>query len=355
MLVRLRNGLASAALDPILSLCRDLGYSVRFLDEGRRLLELSGRGDRAHRTRLEDHPDVAEVVDAGDSHELHARGADRADTIVRVGEAAFGGGYASIAAGPCSVEDYESLLELAKGVLELGVPLLRGGVYKPRTSPYSFQGLGAVGLEMLAAVRAETGIAVVTEVLDPRDVERVAQVVDMIQIGTRSAANFPLLTEVGESGKPVLLKRGFGATVREFQLSAEYILDTGNEQVVLCERGVRSFDSTTRNLLDVGAVAHLKRATHLPVIVDPSHAAGRADLVAPLARAGMAAGADGLIVEVHEDPATALSDGQQAISLDRLKEVISDSDKIAVMDGRSFSLTLPKEQKKDLSAKEPIS
>ena len=355
MLVRLRNGLASAALDPILTLCRDLGYSVRFLDEGRRLLELSGRGDKTHRTRLEDHPDVAEVVDAGDSHERHARGADRADTIVRVGEAAFGGGHASIAAGPCSVEDYESLLELAKGALELGVPLLRGGVYKPRTSPYSFQGLGAAGLEMLAAVRAETGIAVVTEVLDPRDVERIAQVVDMIQIGTRSATNFPLLTEVGKSGKPVLLKRGFGATVREFQLSAEYILDTGNEKVVLCERGVRSFDSTTRNLLDVGAVAHLKAATHLPVIVDPSHAAGRADLVAPLARAGMAAGADGLIVEVHENPATALSDGQQAISLEQLSGVISDSRKIAAMDGRSFSLTLSKDQKKDLSAKEPIS
>lgn len=355
MLVRLRNGLASAALDPILALCRDLGYSVRFLDEGRRLLELSGRGDRTHRTRLEDHPDVAEVVDAGDSHERHARSSTGEDTVVHVGEASFGGGHASIAAGPCSVEDYESLLELAKGALELGVPLLRGGVYKPRTSPYSFQGLGAAGLEMLAAVRAETGIAVVTEVLDPRDVERVAQVVDMIQIGTRSATNFPLLTEVGESGKPVLLKRGFGATVREFQLSAEYVLDTGNDQVVLCERGIRSFDSTTRNLLDVGAVAHLKGATHLPVIVDPSHAAGRADLVAPLARAGMAAGADGLIIEVHQDPATALSDGQQAISLEQLRGVISDSSKIAAMDGRSFRLTLSEEHNQDFSAKETFS
>ena len=234
------------------------------------------------------------------------------------------------------------------------MPLLRGGVYKPRTSPYSFQGLGAVGLEMLAAVRAETGIAVVTEVLDPRDVERVAQVVDMIQIGTRSATNFPLLTEVGRAGKPILLKRGFGATVREFQLSSEYILDTGNDQVVLCERGVRSFDSTTRNLLDVGAIAHLAAATHLPIIADPSHAAGRSDLVSPIARAGMAAGADGLIVEVHETPAVALSDGQQAVTLEQLREIIEDAEKIASISGRTVALTLSKDQSREAETKESV-
>ena len=176
-----------------------------------------------------------------------------------------------------------------------------------------------------------------TEVLDPRDVERVAQVADWIQIGTRSATNFPLLTEVGLAGKPVLLKRGFGATVREFQLAAEYVLNTGNEDVVLCERGVRSFDSTTRNLLDVGAVAHLAAATHLPVIVDPSHAAGRADLVSPLARAGLAAGADGLIIEVHEDPSSALSDGEQAISLHHLRDLVRDAQGIVALDGRELS------------------
>jgi 3-deoxy-7-phosphoheptulonate synthase len=334
MLVRLRHGLASDELGPLLALCRELGYSARFLDEGRRLLELSGRGDRTHRTRLEDHPHVVEVVDAGDSHELHGRGAGRPDTIVRVGGACFGGGQAAIAAGPCSVEDYDRLLRLARGVQECGVTILRGGAYKPRTSPYSFQGLGVVGLEMLAAVRAETGIAIVTEVLDPRDVERVAQVADWIQIGTRSATNYPLLVEVGRAGKPVLLKRGFGATVREFQLSAEYVLNTGNEQVVLCERGVRSYDSTTRNLLDIGAVAHLAEATHLPVIVDPSHAAGRADLVLRLARAGLAAGADGLIVEVHDEPANAKSDGQQAISLEQLRELTHDAQAVLALDSR---------------------
>jgi len=354
MLVRLRHGLASGELDPLLALCRDLGYSARFLDEGRRLLELSGCGDRTHRTRLEDHPGVVEVVDVGDSHELHARGEERPDTIVHIGGAAFGGGHASIAAGPCSVEDYDRLLELARGVQDCGISILRGGAYKPRTSPYSFQGLGIVGLEMLAAVRAETGIAIVTEVLDPRDVERVAQVADWIQIGTRSATNFPLLTEVGRAGKPVLLKRGFGATVREFQLSAEYVLDTGNEQVVLCERGVRSYDNTTRNLLDVGAVAHLVNATHLPVIVDPSHAAGRADLVLPLARAGLAAGADGLIVEIHDDPAIAKSDGQQAISLQQLRELTHDAQKVLALDGRTLSIESGPSTRQTSSVQEPI-
>ena len=228
------------------------------------------------------------------------------------------------------------------------------GAYKPRTSPYSFQGLGVVGLEMLAAVRAETGIAVVTEVLDPRDVERVAEVADWVQIGTRSATNFPLLAEVGRAGKPVLLKRGFGATVREFQLSAEYVLNTGNDQVVLCERGVRGFDSTTRNLLDVGAVAYLAAATHLPIIVDPSHAAGRADLVLPLARAGLAAGADGLIVEVHDDPTNARSDGEQAISLGQLRELTLESQEIVRLDGRVLDIESGPSATHTSNVKEPI-
>lgn len=354
MLVRLRHGLASGELDPLLALCRDLGYSTRFLDEGRRLLELSGQGDRTHRTRLEDHPDVVEVVAPGDSYELHARGEGRPDTVVQIGSVPLGGGNVAIAAGPCSVEEYERLLLLARGVQDCGISILRGGAYKPRTSPYSFQGLGVVGLEMLAAVRDETGIAVVTEVLDPRDVERVAEVADWIQIGTRSATNFPLLTEVGRAGKPVLLKRGFGATVREFLLSAEYVLNAGNEDVVLCERGVRSFDSTTRNLLDVGAVAHLAAATHLPVIVDPSHAAGRADLVRPLARAGLVAGADGLIIEVHDDPATARSDGEQAISLEDLRALTLDAQGIVSLDGRVLSDPPKTSPSHAPNAKEPI-
>jgi len=354
MLVRLRHGLTSAELDPLLTLCHDLGFGTRFLDDGRRLLELTGEGDQAHWARLEGHPDVVEVIAPGEPYELYARGSDSPDTVVEVGDVSIGGDSVGVAAGPCSVEDYERLLRLARGVQSCGVSILRGGAYKPRTSPYSFQGLGVVGLEMLAAVRAETGISIVTEVLDPRDVERVAEVADWIQIGTRSATNFPLLTEVGRVNKPVLLKRGFGATVEEFLLSAEYVLNAGNEQVVLCERGIRSFDSTTRNLLDVGAVAHLAAATHLPVIVDPSHAAGRADLVRPIARAGLAAGADGLLVEVHDDPATAKSDGEQAISIDELRSLIQETRELVALDGRTLSLPNETTSASNESAKEPI-
>jgi 3-deoxy-7-phosphoheptulonate synthase len=194
------------------------------------------------------------------------------------------------------------------------------------------------GLEILAAAKAETGIGIVTEVLDPRDVEAIARVADMLQIGARSMTNAPLLVEAGKSKKPVLLKRGFQATVREFLLAAEFILAQGNNQVVLCERGIRSFDPTTRNVLDVGAVAHMKRATHLPVIVDPSHAAGRSDLVRPLARAGLAAGADGLLVEVHPDPSEVHSDGSQAVSPETFGLIVADALAIAALDSRRVVL-----------------
>ncbi len=210
-----------------------------------------------------------------------------------------------------------------------GATLLRGGAWKPRTSPYSFQGSKDEGLELLARVRVETGLGIVTEVLDPRDVEKVGEVADMFQIGARSMTNTPLLIEVGRAKKPVLLKRSFGASIREFLMAAEFVLAQGNPEVVLCERGVRGFDPTTRNLLDVGAIAHLKRATHLPVIADPSHAAGRADLVRPLARAGLAAGADGLIVEVHTDPERSWSDGAQTLSTPAFAKMVAECRRVA--------------------------
>jgi len=216
--------------------------------------------------------------------------------------------------------------------------VLRGGAYKPRTSPYSFQGLGARGLEFLARARAETGLAIVTEVLDPRDVERVAAVADLLQVGARSMTNGALLSEVAASRKPVLLKRGVAATVREFLLAAEHVLARGNERVILCERGVRGFDKVTRNILDVGTVAHLKRVTHLPVIVDPSHAAGRRELVLPLAKAGLAAGADGLMVEVHPRPAEARSDAAQAVSPADFAEIARHARELVRLDGRRLAL-----------------
>jgi 3-deoxy-7-phosphoheptulonate synthase len=347
MLIRLRKRLPPDAISRVLGVCSELGLRARFLDGGRELLELTGVGGPEARSRLEDLAGVLAVLDAGSARELFARTpeagahADRSeppadDTIVQVGEARFGGGNVSLIAGPCAVEDEERLVEIARGVRERGASLLRGGAFKPRTSPYSFQGARHAGLERLARAKLESGLAVVTEVLDPRDVEAVGAVADMFQIGSRNMTNTPLLVEVGKSGLPVLLKRGFGATLRELLLAAEFVLAQGNPHVVLCERGIRGFDPSTRNVFDVGAVAHLKRATHLPVIVDPSHAAGRADLVRALARAGVAAGADGVIVEVHPAPVEVHCDGHQAIGFAELERVVSDVRALCALDQRTL-------------------
>lgn len=333
MLLRLRKALPPEQLQAVLELARELGYRPSFLDERKEMLRLEGNGRPEHRSRFEDLVGVAAILDAGTATEMHER-AGRPDTVVTVGEARFGGGSVSLIAGPCAVESWPRLLEIAREVQRHGATLLRGGAWKPRSSPYSFQGMKHEGLELLARVRAETGIGIVTEVLDPRDVEAVGAVTDMFQIGARSMQNAPLLVEVGKYGKPVLLKRAFSATIRELCLAAEFVLAQGNRDVVLCERGVRGFDPTTRNLLDVGAVAHLKRATHLPVIVDPSHAAGRSDLVRPLARAGIAAGADGLIVEVHPDPSEVHSDGSQAVLPETFGQIAADTRTIAALDAR---------------------
>jgi 3-deoxy-7-phosphoheptulonate synthase len=342
MLLRLRSSIRALESEVLRMEASARGYEVRFLDSGRRLVELvrpAGAPPAApsDRVAFEDLAFVAAVLESADAPELHAR-AGRESTVVRIGEAAFGGPYVSLVAGPCAVETEERLLEIARAVRAAGATVLRGGAFKPRTSPYSFRGLGAEGLELLARARAETGLAVVTEVLDPRDVDRVAQVADAIQVGSRSMSSGALLAEVGRAGKPVVLKRGLAATVQEFLQAAEHVLSQGNDQVVLCERGVRGFDGTTRNLLDVGAVAWLERATHLPVIVDPSHAAGRPDLVAPLARAGLAAGAAGLIVEVHPEPAEARSDGRQAISAAEFHRIARQAAELARLGRRRLVL-----------------
>jgi 3-deoxy-7-phosphoheptulonate synthase len=248
-------------------------------------------------------------------YRLAARLRQRPDTIVEVGPAStrIGGTHTVVIAGPCAVEDRDSLLANARALAAAGVPLMRGGAYKPRTSPYSFQGLGERGLELLAEAKRETGIGIVTEVLAVEDVDRVAAVADVLQIGTRNMANYRLLEAVGAAGKPVLLKRGMGSTIEEFLCAAEYILAAGNPDVILCERGVRTFEPLLRNALDLNAVALLRELTHLPVIVDPSHAAGRASLVHRLSIGCVAAGAHGVIVEAHVDPAAALVDGEQSI------------------------------------------
>jgi 3-deoxy-7-phosphoheptulonate synthase len=264
-------------------------------------------------------------------------------SVVRVGSAALGGSVGSVAlggsdvvvmAGPCSVESQEGLFAVARRVKAAGASILRGGAFKPRTSPYSFQGLGREGLELLRAASSETGLAVVTEVMDTRHVDLVAQYADVLQVGARNVQNFDLLREVGMSGKPVLLKRGMMTTIEEYLLCAEYILSQGNDQVVLCERGIRTFDTVTRNTLDVCAVPVLHRLSHLPVIVDPSHGTGDWRYVIPMARAAVAAGADGLMVEVHPKPAEAFSDGAQSLTPERFDQLMREVAPLAAAVGR---------------------
>jgi 3-deoxy-7-phosphoheptulonate synthase len=260
------------------------------------------------------------------------------DTIVRISGIPIGGSDIVVIAGPCSVESRDQLFKTAMSVKESGARILRGGAFKPRSSPYSFQGLGEEGLKLLSAVRAETGLPVVTEVMDTRQVELVVGYADMLQIGSRNMQNYPLLKEAGMCRKPVLLKRGMMATIEEFLLAAEYILNQGNDQVVLCERGIRTFETSTRNTLDLSAVPMLKRLSHLPVIVDPSHGTGLRWMVPAMARAAVAVGADGLIMEVHYKPEEALCDGRQSLNLIEFSQLMTDLGKIARAIGREILL-----------------
>jgi 3-deoxy-7-phosphoheptulonate synthase len=258
-------------------------------------------------------------------YRLTYRGARPEGSVVTVGDVSFGAGTVVVMAGPCAVESRGQLMRTARAVRAAGARVLRGGAFKPRSSPYDFQGLGIEALEIMAEARAETGLLIVTEVMDSSDVDLVARYADILQIGARNMSAFRLLERVAETGKPVLLKRGMQATIKEWLLSAEYILANGNDRVLLCERGIRTFDAEfTRNTLDLNAVAVLRDETHLPVIVDPSHGTGRSDLVPTLARASLAVGADGLIVEVHDDPASALCDGKQSLDPSQFEAMMCD-------------------------------
>ena len=285
-------------------------------------------------------PGVESVTPVLKPYKLAAREFAATGTLIRVGDArgaVFGDRALPVIAGNCSVESREILLETAGAVRSAGATLLRGGAFKPRTSPYSFQGLGVKALELLSEARAITGLPVVTEVMDTRQVDVVAGHVDVLQVGARNMQNFSLLLELGRVQRPVLLKRGLSATITELLMAAEYIMSQGNQQVILCERGIRTFETATRNTLDVAAIPVLKRETHLPVIVDPSHAGGRADLVAPLSFAAIAAGADGLIIEVHPRPEEALSDGDQSLSPAAFAHLMRDLVPFARAAGRSLA------------------
>jgi 3-deoxy-7-phosphoheptulonate synthase len=307
--------------------------------ERRTIIGCIGDEARLQEVPLRSLPGVESVMPVLKPYKLASKEFSANNTLVRVGSnATIGSDVLTVIAGPCSVENRAMLHETAYAVQAAGATILRGGAFKPRSSPYSFQGLGKQALELLAEVRAETGLPVVTEVLDTRDVDIVAEHADMMQVGARNMQNFALLSELGRVQRPVLLKRGLSATISELLMSAEYIMAHGNHQVVLCERGIRTYERATRNTLDVSAIPVLKRETHLPVIVDPSHAGGDAELVAPLAFAAVAAGADGLIIEVHPDPESALSDGDQSLNPGAFTALMDRIGAFAAAAGKTFEV-----------------
>jgi len=301
----------------------------------RTAIGLTGNRGAIDPAAFENLPGVLEVIKVSHPYKLVSREFHPQDSVVSVGGVPVGGTHVVVIAGPCAVESKEQTVTIARAVKELGADLLRGGAFKPRTSPYSFQGLGEEGLQILADAREATGLPVVTEVLDTAHVELVARYADCLQIGARNMQNFELLKRVGQAGRPVLLKRGMSATLEEFLLAAEYLMAEGNADVVLCERGVRTFTDHTRNTLDLSIVPAVERMSHLPIVVDPSHGTGRRDKVVPMSRASVAAGADGIAVEVHHKPEEALSDGPQALTPDMFAELMAQLRPIAVAVGRT--------------------
>jgi 3-deoxy-7-phosphoheptulonate synthase len=287
-------------------------------------------------SQIESVPGVEQVVPITKAYKMVSREFHPQNTIVNVNGVAVGGDRFVVMAGPCAVENRDQVMTAARAVRDGGASILRGGAFKPRTSPYSFQGLGEEGLRILLAAKRETGLPVVTEVISPDLVPLVSEYADMLQIGARNMQNYALLEACGKIRKPVLLKRGMMSTVEELLMAAEYILSNGNQQVILCERGIRTFENATRNTLDISAVPVIKRNSHLPIIVDPSHAAGHTDFVIPLALAAVAAGADGIIVEVHPCPETAWCDGVQSLSLDKFEEMMEKIRVLADAMGRSL-------------------
>ncbi|MGI6380271.1 MAG: 3-deoxy-7-phosphoheptulonate synthase [Anaerolineae bacterium] len=335
MIVVMAQAATEADVQGVVERVRELGCEAH-LSQGQEATIIGVIGDqrRLRESVFEAMDGVAQVVRILKPYKLAGRGFHPRDTVVSLNGIAIGAERVVIMAGPCAAESREQLWETADAVRAQGIGVLRAGVFKPRTSPYSFQGLGREGLELLAEIRAETGMTVVTEVMAPEQVDLVAEHVDILQIGTRNMQNYNLLHAVGESGKPVLLKRGMMSTMEELLMSAEYVLSHGNEDVMLCERGIRTFERATRNTLDISAVPVLKELTHLPVLVDPSHACGNWRWVSSLALAAVAAGADGLLVEVHPQPEMALSDGEQSLRPDRFAELVQRVKAVAAAVGR---------------------
>src|SRR5881275_1357255 len=336
MLVVMAQSATQQEIDRVIETIEEMGYEARPMPGAQRTtVGLVGNDGRVDGSRIEALPGVAEVIHVSKPYKQVSREWKAENTIVTIAPGvSFGTSEIVIVAGPCSVESEEQIVSAARAVRDAGATALRGGAFKPRSSPYSFQGLGKRGLDLLALARRETGLPVVTEALDEEGAHLVAEFADCIQIGARNMQNYSLLRAVGRIKKPVLLKRGMAATITELLMSAEYILAEGNGQVVLCERGIRSFDTMTRNLFDLTAIPLVQRLSHLPMIGDPSHGTGLRDKVIPMARAAVAAGADGVIVEVHPNPDRAMSDGGQSLFPDQFAKLVSELRAIAAAIGR---------------------
>jgi len=336
MIIVMKAGTQEAELQSVIRTIEELGYLPHVI-RGTQRSVIGAVGDERGKARLrslEAMPGVESVVPILQPFKLASREFKPTKTVVRFRDVEIGGDRLPVIAGPCSVESEDQILETAKVVKEAGASILRGGAFKPRTSPYAFQGLGEEGLRLLAAAREETGLAIVTEVLKPEDVDLVAGTADMLQIGARNMQNFALLKRAGEAKKPVLLKRGISSTIQEFLMAAEYILSEGNYDVVLCERGIRTFETATRFTMDLNAIPVVQRLSHLPIIVDPSHGTGHWEYVTALAKAGIACGADGLMIEVHMRPEIAFSDGVQSLKPENFRQLMRDIAPFAQAAGR---------------------
>jgi len=337
MIVVMDNKASKQEVQQVIERLTDLGFQIH-LSEGVERTIIGAIGDKAilNDIALEAMNGVEKVVPILQPYKLVSREFKTDDSVVKVGDLEFGGTRIHVMAGPCAVESREQILETAEQVRNAGATVLRGGAFKPRTSPYAFQGLEEEGLKMLAEARERTGLKIVTEVVDPRNVELVCEYADILQIGARNMQNFLLLKEVSSADKPVVLKRGPSATIEEWLMAAEYIMSGGNYNVILCERGIRTFETYLRNTLDLSAVPVAKHLSHLPVIVDPSHATGKWKLIKPMAMAAVAAGADGLMIEVHPNPAQALCDGPQSLTPSNFSSLMNEIIKIAAVFDRTI-------------------
>jgi len=343
MLVVMQHGATAQEIERVVSVIKEMGYEARPMPGAQRTaVGLVGNDGRVDSSRIEALPGVASIIHVTQPYKQVSREWRTENTVVDIAPGfSVGGTDVAIIGGPCSVESEEQIIRTAQIVRDAGGTALRGGAFKPRSSPYSFQGLGSRGLALLARAKRETGLPIVTEAMDPDGAEEVAEVADCIQIGARNMQNYSLLKTVGRLKKPVLLKRGMAATIHDLLLSAEYIIAEGNPNVVLCERGVRSFDPAARNMLDLTAIPIVHRLSHLPIIADPSHGTGLRDKVTPMARAAIAAGADGVIIEVHPEPDRALSDGAQSLYPEQFATLVKEIRAVATAIGRSVPSSPP--------------